>query len=154
MTVGQRIVVLRQGVIQQDDTPLNVYQRPINRFVASFIGTPPMNFLPATIAEGKVLWQGHCLPVTPPAVEGPVTVGVRPEDVLLHDGGPETFPAAVDSIERMGHETLVHLDVHGCSLVVRSSPAEAVLPGQTVRIALRPERLHLFAVDGVQQRLD
>ena len=153
MTLGHRIVVLRKGVVQQVDTPVNVYQRPANRFVASFIGSPPMNFLPATVAQGKVIWEGRCLPITPPDIDGAVTLGVRPEDLLLHGVGPDRFPATVGAVEPMGHETLVHLDADGRSLVVRAGAREAVRPGQTVQLAFKPERLHLFATAGLEQRL-
>ncbi len=155
MTLGQRIVVLRDGVVQQVDTPQNIYQQPVNRFVAGFFGSPAMNFLPANVAQGQVFWQGHRLPLTAPTVTGEVTVGIRPEDVLLTCGESSgSWSGTVQTVEWLGHETLVHVAALGSSLVVRCGPGAGVMAGQTVQLAVRPERLHLFAAADAEQRLN
>lgn len=155
MTLGQRIVVLRDGVVQQVDTPSNIYHRPVNRFVAGFFGSPAMNFLPATMSQGQVRWQEHRLPIAAPSDAAAVTVGVRPEDVLLTQTQSTAICSGrVQSLEWLGHETLVRVAVGSDRLVIRCGPQAVIAPGQAVHLTLRPEGLHLFAVSQAAQRLN
>ncbi|MEM6954722.1 MAG: ATP-binding cassette domain-containing protein [Myxococcota bacterium] len=103
MTLADRLVVLDKGVVQQQGSPLEIFERPANRFVAGFIGSPPMNLLDA-----------HALPNTMPRPAGCATVGVRPHQLALHaDGLGAHFPAKVIAVEPMGAETWVHGQVEG-----------------------------------------
>ena len=117
MTMGERIVVMSEGRIQQVAAPLEVYERPANPFVAGFIGTPPMNLFP-------------------PGTLGPKTVGLRPEHIALGKPG-EGDEATVDFVEPLGSETLVHLVFRGASVIVREPGFSAHRPGE--KVALRPD---------------
>ena len=130
MTMGHRITVLREGKIQQIGTPGEVYEHPANVFVAQFIGTPPMNLIPAT-----------ALPLRLPLAEGrPMIAGIRPEHITLGDG----FPATIDLVEPIGHESIVYATASGEKLVAIFDPHEAPRMGETVSLAVDPERVHLF----------
>jgi multiple sugar transport system ATP-binding protein len=129
MTLGTHIVVLNQGVIQQVGTPAEIYERPANMFVADFMGSPPMNLVPATFAGGAVSFAGQSgtLPVTHPGLkEGPVVVGLRPEAFgPASNGGMLRLRAA--SVENAGSDTFVACELSGKTITVR-------LPGR-MRIA-------------------
>src|SRR6059058_3822251 len=130
MTMGHRITVLRDGKIQQIGTPGEVYEHPANVFVAQFIGTPPMNLIPAT-----------ALPLRLPLAEGrPMIAGIRPEHLTLGDG----FPATIDLVEPIGHESIVYATAGGEKLVAIFDPHEAPRTGETVSLSVDPERVHLF----------
>ncbi len=124
MTMGERIVVMEKGRIQQVAPPLEVYERPANPFVAGFIGTPPMNLFPAGLL-------------------GPGLVGVRPEQIRLEAGAARTgggcLAATVDFLEPLGSETLVHVVVDGTDFhaVVRVPGFSPLTPG--ARVTLRPD---------------
>ncbi len=150
MTLGDRLLVLRAGRPAQLATPMEVFERPADRFVAGFIGAPAMNFLPGTLGGGRVvLADGTALALSAPwAGEGPVSVGVRPEHVRVSpDGGPG-IGVAVELVEPLGSETLVHgRTAEGLALTARVSGA----PPAGERLAMLPEAawMHLFdAGDG------
>ncbi len=156
MLLGQRIVVLRNGVAQQVDSPLQVFQRPANRFVAGFIGEPAMNLFPAQVSQGEILWQGQTLLPAASLPSGPVIAGIRPEDLTLQPNGKIPAPLAqtVSDVQRMGHETLVLVEIQDQQLLVRCPPQESLEPGQTCSLTFPPDRLHLFAADSSGQRLN
>ena len=134
MTLSDRIVVLDAGRIQQIGTPEEIYQRPANTFVATFLGAPPMNLLPREDAERAGLVSG-----LPP---GGQTVGVRPEDVRVSDSGGREAQVVV--VEPTGAHTILTLDCAGVVLraaVAGSWPASRA----ACRVSLPPEKLHLFA---------
>ena len=157
MTMADRIVVLKDGVIQQVDSPQELYDHPVNRFVAGFIGTPPMNFFQAGVERapgGHVLAFGDCRVPTPAAGLEPyegreVTVGVRPEDIH----GEEAFlalstsgqlEAHVDLAEMMGAEIYLYITVNGQKLISRVPSRMAIRGGDTVRLAVDGNKVHLF----------
>ncbi|MEY8386533.1 sn-glycerol-3-phosphate ABC transporter ATP-binding protein UgpC [Oscillospiraceae bacterium 38-13] len=157
MTMGDRIVVMRNGVIQQNDTPQSLYDRPCNLFVAGFIGSPQMNFLDAAVArEGDRFFVQTCgrsiaLPermdaaVLAPYVGKPVVLGVRPEDLdPVETGGPHDLEAIIEIAELMGTETHLHLDCRGSKLVVRAPSTYPGRVGDAAVLALNPDKLHLF----------
>ncbi|RMG19066.1 MAG: sn-glycerol-3-phosphate ABC transporter ATP-binding protein UgpC [Planctomycetota bacterium] len=156
MTLGDRIAILQGGRLQQVGAPLEVYARPANVFVAKFIGSPPMNVLPAR-REGELgLRLGEGRWELPPALAAarppgaPVQVGVRPEDLRLGAAG-SGLPARVAVVEPLGAETLVTLDSEAGPLVARTGPEARPRPGDPVGLAAPPEALHLFdADDGVR----
>jgi ABC-type sugar transport system ATPase subunit len=166
MTLGDRIVVLDRGVAQQIDAPLTLYHHPVNRFVASFIGSPPMNLVDGRIQRTASPAVGDrleftstdgALRVTLPAdaVGGSggqdVTLGVRPEHLLL---GSETTDAVaqvntairgvLESVELLGYESVVHVRVGAMRLTIRASPAAVPAMGSPVAVHLDEKHLHLF----------
>ncbi len=153
MTLGQRIAVFNAGRIEQVGTPLELYHRPANRFVAEFIGSPRMNLLPARLdAQGAaaVLQAGAWgLPVGEGADRQALhTVGVRPEDLLLEsEGAMGTVAAEVSLIEQLGDATIVHLQVSGLQASVAARLNGSVhrwVVGQRVGLVCAPEKLRCF----------
>jgi multiple sugar transport system ATP-binding protein len=131
MTLGQRLAVMRAGVIEQCAEPLEVYRRPVNTFVAQFIGSPPMNLLPAPV----------------PGVEASsgAVVGIRPQDLVVSEAG--ALRARVELVEPRGHDALVHLrgEMAGAPVLVAVTPVQAApAPGRVVGVAFAREAVHLF----------
>jgi multiple sugar transport system ATP-binding protein len=157
MTLGDRVVVMKDGCIQQIGTPLEVYGNPANKFVAGFIGAPSMNFLEVTIrGEGTTLLAeapGMRLGV-PPATDQAlvawrdkrVTMGVRPEHLSLGNGGLEcSFDASVEVLEQLGSEILMEARAGDATLTVaRIDPQARLLAGDKLRLSVQPEQLHFF----------
>ena len=160
MTMGDRIVVLNAGRVQQIDTPLGLYRRPVNRFVAGFIGSPAMNFFPGTLtrADGLRFVGDDAGPVfrVPDAwarvldgKERKVVAGIRPEDIEVGSGavdGVHRAPVRVrlDAVEPMGNETFLHARTGGQDLTARVAPADLPTPGAEVELGLDLGKLHLF----------
>ncbi|MBU2089050.1 MAG: sn-glycerol-3-phosphate import ATP-binding protein UgpC [Alphaproteobacteria bacterium] len=155
MTMADRLVVMHSGVAEQIGTPLEVYQRPATVFVAGFIGSPAMNFLPATLsADGKTvdLGGGMTLPVptAPAGAGGPVTLGLRPEHLTEQaDKSDATIAIVVDLVEMLGADTLVYGHIEGTdsSLTARLPGISPVQIGATVHLSPPLEELHLFNSD-------
>jgi len=142
LTMGDRVAVLSQGVLQQVDVPDAVYRRPANRFVATFVGSPAMNILSAR-DEGGRLRAGPFVFDRPPGTDGrPVEVGIRPEHLaLVADGAP----AQVEVVEVAGNEAFLHLDAGGTRLVARVGPEHRPAAGSTVALAVAvPGSVHIF----------
>ncbi len=147
MTLADRIVILNHGRIEQVGTPEEVYERPTTVFVAAFIGAPPMNLLRADRSGGQLRLADGSLLATQPAPAGPVWCGIRPEDVIWlapEDTRAATITAAAQAVEPLGAETLVSLDIGGTDMAVRLPPRSVRRAGETVRLAVNLERLHLF----------
>lgn len=155
MTMGDRIVVMLDGVVQQIDAPLELYHQPVNRFVAGFIGSPPMNFLSGRVVrQDGIRFVGEGVDLRLPDTvgervpEGIVDLGLRPESVTLGAPG-EGFAAEVDVVEPMGSEIFLHLRVGESSLTARVPPENELHPGDTVHLVPDPEKLYFFdAVTG------
>ena len=163
MTMGDRIVVMKDGVIQQVNTPQNLYDFPCNMFVAGFIGSPQMNFLDATLVkEGDTFYcdfgdQKMPIPAEKIAAnEGldayvgkAVKVGIRPEDIdddvaYVAAHPQETFEADVDVSEPMGSEVYLYLDCHGAKMTARVAPTTASRTGSHVKVAFNSVKMHMF----------
>ncbi len=165
MTLGTRIVVMKDGIVQQVDTPQNLYDRPANLFVAGFMGSPQMNFLDAVVeivddtAVLKV--AGHFIPL-PPAkskrlIEGnyngrTVTFGIRPEDVydseMMVEASPQsTFEATVKVYELLGAEVYLYFDLDEYQMTARVDPRTTARPGDVVKFAIDVEKIHIFDKD-------
>ena len=150
MTMGSRVVVLRQGRVEQVDTPLGLYRRPANRFVATFLGSPAMNLWPATLDGGTVRAAGAEVAMPPSqradvAAAGGFEVGVRPEDVSLTvSPGPGRAPARVVVVEPMGNETIAVLDAGGTRVVARGPSDLPAHPGSTLWFSVAPDRVLFF----------
>ncbi len=162
MTLGQRIVVMKDGVVHQVAPPLELYERPVNSFVAGFIGSPAMNFLPGRLVQKDglaFLPAGEPAPLPLPAGFAPpaatldrdLVLGVRPEHVSA--GAEAGFPSPVQVVESLGSETLLYFDVAGRPFVVRAPARTAPPIGQPLQLALKPGHIHLFAADAAGQSL-
>ena len=149
MTMGHRIAILRAGELQQVSAPQELYERPGNTFVASFLGSPGMNLLSGEIAGDTLRIAGAAITMPPQLTgspEGPVTIGIRPESASL---GTEGIAASVVLVEQLGAETHVICQLEdGTRVVVRQGHAE-VRPdiAEPVIIELLPHALHLFDAD-------
>jgi multiple sugar transport system ATP-binding protein len=155
MTLGQRIVLLDRGIIQQVDTPMNIYRRPANRFVGSFIGSPAMNFFGGQVAGGAFrLAAGGSVQLDATVPDGPATLGIRPEDLFASSNGAPLARVTLDVVEQMGHETMVHFELGGEPHVARLPANATARPGDQLALAIRPGAFHLFANDAGGARLN
>jgi multiple sugar transport system ATP-binding protein len=150
MTLGDRVVVMKDGRVQQVGQPLELYGRPANKFVAGFIGSPAMNFVSAAIS-GDGRWaetEGLRLQVPERLrVHGGkrLTVGLRPEALRIANGADEHgFATTVDVVEPLGNEILLNFRAGGAPMVARVDPGVRVKPHESIRLAVDPERLHFF----------
>lgn len=162
MTLGTRIVVMKDGIVQQVDTPQNLYEKPQNLFVAGFMGSPQMNFLDAVVevvdntAVLKV--AGHFIPL-PPAkskklIDGgyngkTVTFGIRPEDVydsqMMVEASPQSvFEAAIKVYELLGAEVYLYFDLDDFPMTARVDSRTTARPGDVVKFAFDVEKIHVF----------
>ena len=162
MTLGTRIVVMKDGVIQQVDSPQNLYDKPGNKFVAGFIGAPQMNLIDATVAKNgadiTLTFDGHTIAL--PAEKGAalekggyigktVTLGIRPED--LHDeeaflaSSPKSvIEATIRVYEMLGAEVYLYFDINETNCTARVNPRTTARPGDTVKLALDLAKIHVF----------
>jgi ABC-type sugar transport system ATPase subunit len=156
MTLGQRIVVLEDGTVQQVGTPLSVYREPANRFVAEFIGMPSINMVEGDLSvEGPssvFQTEGLRLPVVSRAHAGPATLAIRPEAIgLLGPESPEIdFVSSIRRLEPLGNETHVHFDgPSGSAWIARAEPESALRTGDRIGVKLDRAGLHLFGGPGM-----
>jgi multiple sugar transport system ATP-binding protein len=168
MTLGDRIVVMNRGEMQQVDTPTALYQRPRNTFVASFIGTPPMNLVEGELVAGdsprfrarggefQLELDRKTVPATARGASRPVVLGVRPEDLAVATGGQtgkdeNLIRARVELVELLGGEALVHLSSGEVELTAKL-PAPFSTTAEELSLVVQPNHVHLF--DGeTRQRL-
>jgi len=155
MTLGDRIAVLREGKIEQIGTPEELYERPINTFVGTFIGSPPMNLLKATLVkeeenlyiflgDKKLKMPGEKAACLKSAKPGPCVFGIRPEHIRLDPGkGIQQFKVKVDSVEPMGREILLHMSFADQEVSVLTSKAE--FKDAEVCIQFDLPKSHIFA---------
>ena len=142
MTLADRVVVLRDGVIEQVGTPLELYDRPANQFVAQFIGTPQMNIVP--VDQVPTLCAAAGLPV----VTGGC-IGLRPENVTMHPSGQGQLQGQVDLIEALGAETLIYVTTtEGAALVARQEERTPLRAGDAVGIQVDIDAAHVFDANG------
>jgi multiple sugar transport system ATP-binding protein len=157
MTMGARIAVMNLGQIQQVAPPLELYNRPANRFVAEFIGSPPMNFLPVQVKAPLQIAHSQFRLTLPDlwarALEHydgqSLILGVRPEHLSVSLAAVKNLPVQVDLVEALGHETYLSVSLAGnsptpCNLQVRVDPDRAVRPGEQLWLAIPPDKIHLF----------
>jgi multiple sugar transport system ATP-binding protein len=147
MTMGDRVAVLKAGVLQQCDTPRALYDQPGNVFVAGFIGSPAMNLFELEVeSDGSVHLGGFSIPA-PRSAKGGVTIGARPEDLKLV-GAKDGIPAIVELLEELGSDAFLHASVKGSNgtqlLVARVDPKNPPAKGSEVSLAPAPDNLHWF----------
>jgi multiple sugar transport system ATP-binding protein len=158
MTMGDRIVIMKDGLIQQVGAPLEVYATPQNQFVAGFIGSPAMNFIPCTVTtrNGNLFFVAPGLALPVPVAKAKamaaykdkaVTMGLRPEDVhesTPQDAASSMFDARVEVVEPIGHEIFLDVTVGTAEIIARVSPDTPTKVGQTIKLAATVEKLHAF----------
>ncbi|MEO9325693.1 sn-glycerol-3-phosphate ABC transporter ATP-binding protein UgpC [Nocardioides sp. C4-1] len=154
MTMGDRVAVMKDGVLQQVDTPLDLYDKPVNLFVAGFIGSPQMNLIEAVATDAQARIGDYVVPVDPVAAQrmkGDITIGVRPEAWRLvgpSDGG---LPVRVTVVEELGADSYVHgtCGVEGTphDVIVRVGGRGAVAKGETVHVTTDPAQVHVFETE-------
>src|SRR5882672_3200228 len=149
MTLGDRVVVMKDGRVQQVGEPLELYGYPANKFVASFIGSPAMNFVEVSIgSDGVAATEGLRLRVPErirPRSGQRLTLGVRPEALRIARGSDEgSFATTVDVVEPLGNEILLNFRAGGVPMVARVDPSVRVKMNDTIRLAFDPQRLHFF----------
>ena len=151
MTMGDRVAVMKDGYLQQVDTPLNLYDRPVNLFVAGFIGSPQMNLLSATAVNGQAKIGEYLVPVDEAAakkMKGEVVVGVRPEAWRILPEGETGLPVEVTVVEELGSDAFVYgtSGVEGtpANIIVRVSGRDSVHKGDVLHVTTDPHQVHVF----------
>jgi len=152
MTMGDRVAVLKDGLLQQVDTPRNLYENPVNAFVAGFIGSPAMNLLNAPVSGGKAM-LGDLAIAVPASAGATVTVGIRPEGFTPSTTG---FHVLVEVVEELGADAFVYgkpadttvkfanATDEGAQVIVRWDPKNPPKPGETITVGVNPAVVHLF----------
>jgi sn-glycerol 3-phosphate transport system ATP-binding protein len=147
MTLAQRMIVMNAGRAEQVGTPDDVYSRPATTFVASFIGSPPMNLFEGRLEPDGVTFTARdgvklSLPAARPALAGREAIlGVRPEHLMLGGGN---LPMEVETVEMLGAEHLIHGEVAGHDVIVRTGPHDNPPPGTTLQLGFKAEAVHWF----------
>ncbi len=149
MTLSDKLVVMNDGVIEQIGTPADVYRHPATRFVATFIGSPPMNILQGLVeGPGLVSVGGSLLPVTDMRgglkPDTPVQVGIRPEDVRVAPGEATAFQIEIGFVEELGATQLFHGKVGGDDFVIQAPTGEIPAATRQLALAVDPGNVHLF----------
>lgn len=162
MTMGDRICVMKDGVIQQYDTPQNLYSHPCNLFVAGFIGSPQMNFIDATVIRSQdgfaLEFGGFCIPIPQGKIANvdlngyvnkTVVLGLRPEDLHMEEAFLEmskesVISAEVEIAEMMGAEIYLYLQCQGQRMIARVPSRTRAASGDQIQIAIDRNKMHLF----------
>ena len=161
MTMGDRIVIINKGEIQQCDTPLSVYNNPANHFVAGFIGSPAMNFLGGDILNkaGQFILKSNDMEWVlnkdisqkiHKAQSNKVILGIRPEHLIIQTEKVNEFPtisSSIELIEPMGNELFVHLSASDARLTMRCLPDVDIKAGENIKLAFNPNNVHFFNPD-------
>ncbi|MBV9671936.1 MAG: sn-glycerol-3-phosphate ABC transporter ATP-binding protein UgpC [Verrucomicrobia bacterium] len=158
MTMADKIVILNDGQIEQSGSPMNLYERPANKFVAGFIGSPQMNFLPAEIKNtdssgliliSPVLEQARFFTAKSP-IEGAVTLGIRPEHIRLNAAGPSLpINGIVNIVEKLGGEAYLHVEIATeTRIMAKIQGSSGPVRGDKVTLHCPIEHLHLFDTNG------
>jgi len=144
--MADQIVVMKDGHVIQAGSPLEIYDRPIDTFVASFIGSPAMNLFPASIEDGGVIFAGRRWRDARAGVSGKVQMGIRPEHLRID---PEGVALEVGNVDPTGSETLIQGQIgqHAVTLLLRQRVD--VRPGESLSVSADPGPLHLFDAKGI-----
>lgn len=153
MTLADRIVIMKDGYIQQIATPADAYHKPANEFVARFIGAPSMNMLSGTATtEGVELWNGTTLTGAGLSIEvgRPVSVGVRPEDIRVCQDQQAVLSGQVSVVEPLGSESLLYVDIQGQEVIASGPGRNAPLPNTPIHLYAPTDAFHFFDTDSGQ----
>jgi len=161
MTMGDRIAVMKDGVLQQVAPPREIYERPVNMYVAGFIGSPAMNFIPVTMINGVAKASGFEIEFPPVTGAETAVLGIRPEALLEHPREDEIcLDLKVEAVEVLGSDQFIYGKVNDDSMTARVDPRLSVSPGDRVRLGIDLRRVHLFEsstgraiLDGSSHRL-
>jgi multiple sugar transport system ATP-binding protein len=160
MTMGDRVAVMSKGHLMQVDTPLRLYDKPVNLFVAGFIGSPQMNLLEGIAADGQVAIGEYKVPVDQTAsrrMNGRVTVGVRPENWRLVNAG-EGLPVSVTVVEELGADSFVYgtSGVEGtpANVIIRVSGRNTMHKGEVLHVTTDPHHVHVFDTESGERLSD
>ena len=150
MTLADRIVIMRDGYIEQTGTPEEVYSHPRNAFVATFIGSPAMNMMPATMQDGQLVGDHLSLPV-PERLAGKVaegqrvTIGIRPPEIsLVEEGADGALAATVEVTEYLGNEALLDIRIGSHEMIAEVPASQRPAVDSNVHVRFNPEAIHVF----------
>jgi multiple sugar transport system ATP-binding protein len=158
MTMGDRVAVLKDGLLQQVGAPRDLYDRPDNVFVAGFIGSPAMNLVDGTLVDGGALVQGATIPLSREVITeaharklNSVTVGFRPEDIVLTESG-DGIPVEVLIVEELGADAYIYGEVpvgngEAKQVVARTDGRRPPAKGETIHIGVKPGHVHVFSAE-------
>ena len=150
MTLSDQLVVMNQGRVEQIGTPTEIYRRPATRFVATFIGSPPMNILRGRLESGALAIGGQRLGLptgTTGLADGmPVEIGIRPEEVRVGEGSGDALLLDLDVVEELGATQLLHGRIEGLPFVLQAATG-TVPTGGRLALAVEPDKLHLFEAE-------
>ncbi|QDU54267.1 ABC transporter ATP-binding protein [Aeoliella mucimassa] len=147
MTLGHRLVLLDRGVVQQIGPPMEVYRRPANRFVASFLGSPPMNLIAGQVDAG-VFRSGELTWTVGGSHQGPAVLGIRPEHLVpVTSNEPPLVEQKPTFVEHLGHELLLHFTLPTTTLIARWPTNRPLTTDQPVKLTVTSHEHHLFAAD-------
>jgi multiple sugar transport system ATP-binding protein len=158
MTMGDRIVIMKDGIINQVDTPLNLYNKPVNQFVAGFIGSPAMNFLSGTISEKSGLMftsnnselKFHLTSLQKDYLKDylgkEIIIGIRPENILVENNSSDSIEidCILDVIEPMGNESFIYFEIEKTQFIARVKPLHDLKVGGKVKLFIDPNTVYLF----------
>ena len=154
MTLGDTIVVLNQGAVQQRGTPAEIYHQPANVFVAGFVGNPRMNLIDGAVDAGGARFTSHGLSIDfsrivfaqdATALRGQdVTLGIRPEHLSFAQADDAIIAGVIELVEDLGADRFIHVDCSGVNLVVRSSGQESFRRGDGLSLKASPDKFHVF----------
>jgi multiple sugar transport system ATP-binding protein len=158
MTMGDRIVIMKDGIVNQVDTPLNLYNKPINQFVAGFIGSPAMNFLNGIISEKdgmmftsdkselKFSFSSEQKSYLKDYNRQEVVIGIRPEDISIEKTNSKIIEleCCLDVIEPMGNETFIYFEIEKTQFIARVKPLYDLKVGGKIKLYIDPEKIYLF----------
>jgi multiple sugar transport system ATP-binding protein len=156
MTMGDRIVVMKDGVINQVDTPMNLYNKPTNKFVAGFIGSPAMNFIDVSVlSENTITSKDGKLKFNLPVeqrnhlkdhLDKEIIIGIRPEDIRLENDSKNSIEleVLVDVIEPMGNETFIYFEIEKNPFIARVKPLKDLRFGEKIKLYIEPTSIYLF----------
>ena len=142
--MGDRIAIMNAGILQQVGTPDEIYDKPANLFVAGFIGTPTMNFVPVTMSDGSAKASGFSVKLPEHVNSEKGTLGFRPEAVTDKPSEFATLEMNVEVVERLGSDQFLYGSVGGDQVTARVDPRMKVAPGDKVRLGLDHRGMHLF----------
>jgi len=151
MTLGDKVVIMRDGSIHQIDRPETIYDRPADTFVASFIGSPAMNLFQGNLIRAKrgFIFQSadfllNIQDIPPHFAGNTVEIGIRPEDIEIAHGPENALRSKVEIISNVGSEKYIHTRIGSATLTARARKEETFVPGETISLGINPSKLHIF----------